>query len=287
VKITKTRLISIPILTTVLLSLAPVFPPFASVLGRSRPKSSQPGAPLLARRPIISQSGVLSNSGSIPSLTLPGSILFHGGIGADAARFRIPNGSPIFFNPASYASDGVYAYSVSVGDFNGDGKADLVVANQCPQSTCDAGVVTVLLGNGDGTFQAGQEYASGGYEAYAVVAGDVNGDGKADLVVANGCQSATQCGNGAIGVLLGNGDGTFQAAQSYASGGVVAASVAIADLNNDGHADLVVANQCLDASCASGGVSLLLGNANGTFQAAPSYDRPQPLLLLLPRIRRA
>jgi len=165
----------------------------------------------------------------------------------------------------------VYAYSVSVGDFNGDGKADLVVSNQCPQSNCNSGAISVLLGNGDGTFQAAQSYASGGYEAYSVAVGDVNGDGKADLIVANGCQSANQCANGAIGVLLGNGDGTFQAAQSYSSGGVVASSVVIADLNKDGHADLVVANQCLDSSCASGGVSVLLGNGDGTFQAAQSY----------------
>ena len=129
----------------------------------------------------------------------------------------------------------------------------------------------MLPGNGDGTFQAGRSYASGGYEAYSIAVGDVNGDGKADLIVANGCQSANQCANGTIGVLLGNGDGTFQAAQSYSSGGVVASSVAIADLNKDGHADLVVANQCLDSSCASGGVSVLLGNGNGTFQTAQTY----------------
>jgi Bacterial Ig-like domain (group 3)/FG-GAP-like repeat len=268
---TKNRFASIPILTIVLLSLALVFPPFLSVLGHNPPKSPQPVVPLLARRPIVSQSRVPSNSGSVSSLTLPWPTFVRGGIGANAARFRIPNGNAIFFNPASYASGGVYAFSVSAGDFNGDGIADLVVANQCPPTNCKNGAVSVLLGNGDGTFQAAQSYASGGYEAYSVAVADVDGDGKADLIVANGCQSANQCANGAIGILLGNGNGTFQAAQSYSSGGVVASSVAIADLNKDGHPDLVVANQCQDGSCASGGVSVLLGNGNGTFQVAQSY----------------
>jgi hypothetical protein len=165
----------------------------------------------------------------------------------------------------------VYGLSVAASDFNGDGKPDLVVANQCPQGSCTTGAVAVLLGNGDGTFQAAQSYSTGGYEAYAVAVGDVNNDGKADLIVANGCQSATKCGNGVVGVLLGNGDGTFQCAQSYSSGGIVATSVAIADVNKDGRADLIVTNQCMDGTCASGGVSVLLGKANGTFQAAQSY----------------
>ena len=268
---TKNRFAAIPILTIALFSLAIILPPFLNVLGQNPLRSPRPGVPLLARRPIVTPSGVLSNSGSVPPSAFPGLNFFHGRIGTSPARFRLPNGNPIFFNPAIYSSGGVYAYSVSVGDFNGDGKADLVVANQCPQSKCNSGSVTVLLGNGDGTFQTKQSYASGGYEGYSVAVGDVNGDGNADLIVANGCQSANQCGNGEIGVLLGNGDGTFQAAKSYSSGGVVASSVVIADVNKDGHADLVVTNQCLDGSCTSGGVSVLLGNGNGTFQAAQSY----------------
>lgn len=93
------------------------------------------------------------------------------------------NQSAVFFNPKTYLSGGVYAFSVAVGDFNGDGKMDLAVANQCPQNNCTAGAVSVLLGNGDGTFQAAQSYSTGGYEAYAVAVGDVNNDGKADLIV--------------------------------------------------------------------------------------------------------
>jgi Bacterial Ig-like domain (group 3)/FG-GAP-like repeat len=196
----------------------------------------------------------------------------HGGrLHSRVPQLKIPNDNPIFFNPATYLSGGVYAFSVAVGDFNGDGKADLAVANQCPQNNCTAGAVTVLLGNGDGTFQPAESYSAGGYETYAVAVGDVNEDGKTDLIVANGCQSAKQCGNGVVGVLLGNGDGTFQSAQSYSSGGVVATSVAIADVNKDGHPDLIVTNQCMDGTCTSGGVSVLLGKPNGTFRAAQSY----------------
>src|SRR5579863_2370119 len=191
--------------------------------------------------------------------------------GADPAALSTSVGGAILFNPATFAAGGTYGFSMAGGDFNRDGKADLVVASECPLTNCITGAVSVLLGNGDGTFQAAVSYPSGGYEAFNVVVADVNGDGKPDLIVANGCQSATLCTNGVIGVLLGNGDGTFQTALSYSSGGVVADAVAVTDVNGDGKADLVVANQCLTSSCTSGGVSVLLGNGNGTFQAATSY----------------
>ncbi len=257
-------------IVAVLLSLTLVLLPFPTVSGQQLLQSPRPSVPRLSRLPIIGPTGVLPNSGAL-SPTLPSSGLFRRKAGAHAARFKDPNSHAIFFNPATYGSGGVYADSVSVGDFNGDGKPDLVVANQCPQSNCNAGSVSVLLGNGDGTFQVGKTYSSGGYEAYFVVVGDVNGDGKLDLIVANGCQSGNQCMNGAVGVLLGNGDGTFQSAQSYSSGGVVASSVAIADVNKDGNADVVVANQCMDSSCSMGSVSVLLGKKNGKFQPAQSY----------------
>jgi hypothetical protein len=219
----------------------------------------------------INQSGMSSDSGSVTLPVRPLTNSHRAKIRAMPPKSIAPDGTSIFFNPATYLSGGVYAFSVATGDFNGDGKTDLAVANECPDSNCDGGSVSVLLGNGDGTFQAAQSNFSGGYEAYAVAVGDLNQDGNADLVVANGCQSTSQCTNGIVGVLLGNGDGTFQAAQSYASGGVVASSVTIADVNRDGKWDLVVTNQCLDSTCTSGGVSVLLGNGDGTFQAAQSY----------------
>jgi hypothetical protein len=171
---------------------------------------------------------------------------------------------PLFMPAVTYSTGASSTFSVAVADVNGDGKPDLLVANQnC--GDCE-GVVSVLLGNGDGTFQPLQTYDSGGHNAFSIAVADVNGDGKPDLLVANLC---TLCANGVIGVLLGNGDGTFQAAQTYNSGGIGAHSVAVADVNGDGKPDLLVAIGC--EACSTGGVSVLLGNGDGTFQPAKVY----------------
>jgi uncharacterized membrane protein len=175
------------------------------------------------------------------------------------------NGDGSFQPVVTYNSGGYDAQSVAVADVNGDGKPDLLVANDCATSNCaSGGGVGVLLGNGDGTFQAAMSYGSGGQDAESVAVADVNGDGKPDLVVANG--------DGSVGILLGNGDGTFQAAMSYASGGTNASSVSVADVSGDGKLDLVVANSCASDDCANGSVGVLLGNGDGTFQAAVSYS---------------
>jgi Bacterial Ig-like domain (group 3)/FG-GAP-like repeat len=184
------------------------------------------------------------------------------------------NGDGTFQPAVNYASGAQYAVSVVVGDVSGDGKLDLVVANDCSDVNCTGGAVSVLLGNGDGTFQAAVSYASGALNAVSVTLADVNGDGKLDLLVANQCPAGSGCTTsraGSVGVLLGNGDGTFQAAVTYSSGGDAANSVAVADVNGDGKPDLLVANLCADSSCAKGSMSVLLGNGNGTFQAAVSY----------------
>jgi len=79
----------------------------------------------------------------------------------------------------TYGSGGYYATSLAVADVNGDGKPDLLVANECAiGSNCgSSGKVGVLLGNGDGTFQAPVTYSSGGQFPYSLAVGDVNGDG--------------------------------------------------------------------------------------------------------------
>jgi hypothetical protein len=190
------------------------------------------------------------------------------------------------------------SYGIALADLNGDGNLDAVVTNMCTtQADCTNGSVSVFLGNGDGTFQAGLIYSSGGYGAFRVAIADLNGDGHPDIVVANACISASNCSSGSVGVLLGNGDGTFKPAVSYPSGGMYAYSVAIGSLRESSKLDLIVANVCQTGSstctkgaqnlnlgvqtfctsgslnCANvnGAVGILLGNGDGTFASAVSY----------------
>ncbi len=128
-----------------------------------------------------------------------------------------------FGNPAFYSSGWVGPSSVVAADVNGDGQPDLIMAHDSFCFPCStAGSVSVLLGKSDGTFQAPITYSSGGYGLVSVAIGDVNGDGRPDLVVSNFCQNdncSTIDGPGDVSVLLGNGGGTFQAPVSYSSGG--------------------------------------------------------------------
>jgi hypothetical protein len=151
------------------------------------------------------------------------------------------------FLPAQSFPAGTGPRSVAVGDFNGDGKLDLAVADYGYYG--NGQTVSVLLGNGDGTFQAAQSFPAG-TAPNSVAVGDFNGDGKPDLAVAN-------LYSGTVSVLLGNGDGTFLPAVTDAAG-VHPSSVAVGDFNGDGILDLAVAGY--------GGVRVLLGNGNGTFQ---------------------
>src|SRR2546429_370782 len=120
------------------------------------------------------------------------------------------------FQAAQPLAAGSRPASVDVGDVNRDGVLDLVVANQ--GSTQMPGNVSVLLGTGDGTFQAPQTF-DGGMTPIAVSVADLNGDGRPDLAVANygSIDSPAQPGNAAV--LLGNGDGTFQAPQFFVTAG--------------------------------------------------------------------
>jgi hypothetical protein len=126
------------------------------------------------------------------------------------------------------------------GDFNGDGKLDVAQAN-------GTGVLTILLGNGDGTFSAGPVSTVANLSTLAV--GDFNGDGKLDL-------AGTGPFNTVL-ILLGNGDGTFTTGTSTTVG-VAPAYLAVADFNGDGKADLAVGT-------SYSALSILLGNGDGTF----------------------
>lgn len=120
--------------------------------------------------------------------------------------------APAFLTGLSY-DVGNHPQSVAVADFNGDGIQDLTVANTGTGPTYADSSVSVLLGNGDGTFQPAQNFTTGkGPQAVAV--GDFNGDGILDLATAN------LPGNN-VSVLLGNGDGTFQPAATSPCGAVL------------------------------------------------------------------
>jgi uncharacterized protein (DUF2141 family) len=154
------------------------------------------------------------------------------------------------------------AYMPAVGDFNGDGKLDLAVTGAGVTGPQD-NELTILLGNGDGTFTAASNstFATGA-APQAIAVADLNGDGKLDLIIANS-QGAS------LTILLGNGDGTFTpAAGSPITVGNAPYAVAVADLNGDGKLDLAIANN------GDGTVSVLLGNGDGTFASASGSPFP-------------
>jgi uncharacterized repeat protein (TIGR01451 family) len=175
-----------------------------------------------------------------------------------------------FSNVISYPV-GISPVAMAAGDFNGDGKPDLAVANQGDWTTANPGSVSILLGKGDGTFQPAVDYPAG-QTPNSIAVGDFNGDGKLDLAVAN--QGLVTIGiDGSVSILLGKGDGTFQAAVDY-SAGEEPNSIAVGDLNGDGKLDLAVANMfdSRTATWINGSVSILLGIGDGTFQPPVDYQ---------------
>jgi hypothetical protein len=178
------------------------------------------------------------------------------------------NADGTFRQPLTYASTGSMGggLSVAVADLNGDGNPDLVVANDYPDSA-GRGTLGVFLGNGDGTFQTAVSYDSGGHQDLSVTVADVNGDGKPDLIVTNIYSVGQADGNGTVGVLLGNGDWTFQPALTFGSGGPSAWFVAVADVNGDGKPDILVANSCATSDCGNGSVGVLLNQTPSPYKA--------------------
>src|ERR1019366_7840293 len=118
------------------------------------------------------------------------------------------------FQPALLYGYDPSGEAIAVADFNGDGKPDVVITNVFVWE-CDGGGITVFLNDGKGEFEQATTYCSVGGYANSLAVADVNGDGKPDLLVVNDCITNGNCGSGTVGVLLGNGDGTFETAVSY------------------------------------------------------------------------
>ncbi len=183
--------------------------------------------------------------------------------GSGTVSILLGNGDGSFIPGVAYAA-GVNPRLVLTGDFNGDGKRDLVIADSGAGPGTSG--VSILLGNGDGSFRPASFVALGSATISATI-GDFNGDGKADLAAVNE-------GSDNVSILLGNGDGTFQASVSISLDqpgiSVSPTSIVAADFNVDGKLDLAVATPNVHD------VAVLSGNGDGTFGSPVHYALDDP-----------
>ena len=167
------------------------------------------------------------------------------------------------FETRSTSLAAVAPKSVTVGDFNHDGKPDLAVAAQGVGSVS----LTILLGNGDGTFKLGGSYGLGEGDLYSVATADFNHDGNLDLVVAQYLENI-------VSVLFGNGDGTFQASVDYPTT-MAPTFVDAGDFNGDGFPDLIL----LESYPTGDYFSVFLSNGDGTFGTRQDTTTLTPFVL--------
>ena len=189
------------------------------------------------------------------------------------------------FRPAIWlATRGYDAGAPAVADVNGDGKPDLLVANAYDAEPANSSLM-VFLGNGIGDFQLAGGYSYGGvaysFPAANVITADLNGDNNLDVFVIScnpGNTRSCSTQKGLASALLGNGDGTFQAAHRYVVGNTLLDTPpgVIADVNRDSRPDLIVANLGASNPGGEGSAEVLLGNGDGTFQPAATYYSGAP-----------
>jgi hypothetical protein len=173
---------------------------------------------------------------------------------ANTVSVRLGNGTGTF-GPALTSTTGIHPEHMAVGDFNNDGKLDLATANNTnsPYGYDGSNDITILMGNGDGTFQ-GQHVDTYGWDVLSLAAGDFNGDGYDDLVYS--WMDESDSGYPTIIVRLSNNLG------GWSNTWETALNLTVADLNGDGNLDVAGAN--------GGGVRVFLGNGDGTLDDTPN-----------------
>ncbi len=182
------------------------------------------------------------------------------GNGRDIDQIIFGNGTGAFSSAPETIFSSVQPYDSydAVGDFNGDGVPDIAIANQ--SSDC----ISVLLGNGNGTFAPAVNYPTGPGPS-DLATGDFNGDGKLDLAIFKQTSGTLGlAGTGSVGIMLGDGNGGFSAPINNAIP-FVPGAIAVGDFNGDGNLDLAITNPL------NNDVAILLGNGNGTFGPAVNY----------------
>jgi Bacterial Ig-like domain (group 3)/FG-GAP-like repeat/RTX calcium-binding nonapeptide repeat (4 copies) len=167
-------------------------------------------------------------------------------LGNGAGGFAAAPGSP-------FSVSGTNSWEGAIGDFNGDGRPDVVVNNY------SSNTISIMLGDGAGSMSlaTGSPFASGGSGAYSTAVADFNGDGRSDLSVVHR--------GGQVAIFLGNGAGGFAAASGspFGSGAATSRGITAGDFNGDGRQDIATANS------GSNNVSVFLGSGTGTFAMAP------------------
>ncbi|HEY4358786.1 MAG TPA: FG-GAP-like repeat-containing protein [Acidobacteriaceae bacterium] len=184
------------------------------------------------------------------------------------------------FSAATFVATGTELYSLQLGDINNDGKLDLII-DDVPFVYGSGFQVSTAIGNGDGTFGA-PSTVSQNYLVSNVVVSDINNDGKADLVLSSEEVQGNDVSTGGILTITGNGDGTFNPPSQVAIGNFFY-GMQVADMNNDGNADIVATLYSTDGQPKQYyGMVTLLGYGNGQFSTP--VNQLESLASTLPQV---